>query len=193
MIKDLRIGSQTFHKVLYVFALDAEAADEFEDCNILFVGVGKLNAAYALTKKIALFQPDLVVNLGTAGSSTFNRGTVVCCQRFIQRDMDVTGLGFQKYQTPFSEIPPVLEYGLHIDGIDSAICGSGDSFETSHNCSDYNVFDMEAYSLAWVASKENIPFLCLKYISDGGDDAAGNDWSEQVHKAARALREVLHA
>jgi len=58
-------------------------------------------------------------------------------------------------------------------------------------CNDYNVIDMEAYALAVTAKKENIPFLCLKYISDGADGLAADDWSLNVHKAAKAFKELL--
>jgi adenosylhomocysteine nucleosidase len=61
----------------------------------------------------------------------------------------------------------------------------------NHFCNDYNVIDMEAYALALIAMKENIPFLCLKYISDGADGLAADDWSIHVHKAAKAFKEIL--
>lgn len=176
---------------LFVFALDSEAAGEFDGVNKLMVGVGKVNAAYELTKAICHHRPKLVINLGSAGSNVFKRGEVVCCTRFLQRDMDARGLGFQPYQVPFSNLPAVLEYGISMKGLGEGICGSGDSFETNHFSPDYNVIDMEAYSLALVAMKEQIPFLCLKYISDGADGMAAEDWNEQVHKAAVAFRQVL--
>ncbi len=176
---------------LFVFALDSEAAEEFHQVNKLVVGIGKVNAAYELTKAIYHHKPKLIVNLGSAGSNTFKKGEVVCCTKFIQRDMDVRGLGFELYQTPLSNIPPVLNYGIMIKGLAEGICGTGDSFETNHFASDYNVIDMEAYSFAFVAMKEQIPFLCLKYISDGADGMAAEDWNVQVHKAAVAFKEIL--
>ena len=39
--------------------------------------------------------------------------------------------------------------------------------------------------------KENIPFLCLKYISDGADGNAAEDWTVQVHKAALAYGNIF--
>lgn len=177
--------------MLFVFALDSEAAEEFHDVNKLIVGVGKVNAAYELTKAIFFHKPKLIVNLGSAGSNTFKRGEVVCCTKFLQRDMDVRGLGFDQYQIPFSDIPAVLNYGIKIKGLPEAICGTGDSFETNHFSSDYNVVDMEAYSFAFVAMKEQIPFLCLKYISDGADGMAAEDWNVQVHNAAVAFKKIL--
>lgn len=176
---------------LFVFALDSEAAEEFHHVNKLVVGIGKVNAAYELTKAIYHHQPKLIVNLGSAGSYTFKKGEVVCCTQFIQRDMDVRGLGFELYQTPLSDVPPVLNYGIKIKGLPEGICGTGDSFETNHFASAYNVIDMEAYSFAFIAMKEQIPFLCLKYISDGADGMAAEDWNVQVHKAAVAFKEIL--
>lgn len=177
--------------ILFVFALESEAAEVFGNCNLLFTGIGKINAAYHLTRGISMQKPKLIVNLGSAGSCEFKRGEVVCCTQFVQRDMDVTGLGFRKYETPLSGQEPVLHYGLKLQGLPEGICGTGDSFEMAHACSDYNVLDMEAYTLAWVAMKENIPFLCLKYISDGADGMAAEDWTQQVHHAAFALKKVL--
>lgn len=177
--------------VLFVFALESEAAGEFDDCNKLICGIGKVNAAYGLAKAIQLYQPKLIINLGSAGSNIFERGTVVCCTRFIQRDMDVRGLGYELYQTPLSEEPVLVEYGLALEGMPQGICGTGDNFEMNHYVTAYNVIDMEAFALAHVAKKENIPFLCLKYISDGADGGAAEDWSVQVHKSAVALKKVL--
>ncbi len=178
---------------LFVFALESEAAEEFADCNVLITGIGKVSAAYALTKYIAQHKPAMIINLGSAGSNTFSKGDVVCCTKYIQRDMDVRGLGFQLYETPLSGIAPVLEYGLQINGLLQGICGTGDSFEMNHDVTDYTVVDMEAYPLALIAQKENIPFLCLKYISDGANGDAADDWNELVHKAAVAFRELLFA
>lgn len=176
---------------LYVFALQVEAASEFSDVDKVFTGVGKLHSAFTLLKRIHQKKPRLIINLGSAGSNTFARGEVVCCSRFIQRDMDVTALGFEKYQTPFSEEPVVFEYGYQLSGLPQGICGSGDTFEIDHRVTQYNVIDMEAYTLAWIAKQEQIPFLCLKYISDGADGKAAEHWEEAVQHAAQALKKVI--
>jgi len=181
----------SLENVLFVFALEVEAAEVFNEHNKLLTGIGKVNAACELTKAIHQKKPDLIVNLGSAGSNHFSKGDVVCCTQFVQRDMDVRGLGFKMYETPFSDIPSILNYGLSMEGLPHGICGTGDNFETGHAVTEYNVVDMEAYALAVVAMKEEIPFMCLKYISDGADDNAAEDWSVQVHKAAVAFKEIL--
>lgn len=178
-------------KTLFVFALASEAAEEFEHVNKVVVGIGKVNAAYELTKAIRKHKPQLIINLGSAGSNVFKRSEVVCCTKFIQRDMDVRGLGYKLYETPFSEIDPVLNYGIKIKGLQEGVCGTGDSFEMNHFVSDYNVIDMEAYPLAYISMMEQIPFMCLKYISDGADGTAADDWAVQVHNAAVAFKRIL--
>ncbi|AWG22128.1 nucleosidase [Flavobacterium faecale] len=183
--------SFSIDNVLFVFALEMEAAKVFDNMNTLFTGIGKVNASYELTKRITTQKPDLIVNLGSAGSNYFAKGDVVCCTQFVQRDMDVRGLGYALYETPFAEGPVVLPYGMQKEGLPNGICGTGDNFEMSHAASLYNLVDMEAYALAMIAKKEGIPFLCLKYISDGADDNAAEDWPVLVHKAAVAFGAIF--
>lgn len=187
----MTINGKSYNNILLVFALESEAGNEFENYNNVFVGIGKVKATYHLTKAIQKVNPDLIINLGTAGSTGFDRGSVVNCHRFIQRDMDVRALGFQKFETPFSDESIILEYGLNIQNLPNGICGSGDQFEMEHINPEYNVIDMEAFALAKVAEQEGIDFLCLKYISDGADGNAVDDWTEEVKKASVALKREL--
>ena len=190
----IRINSELSYPiedVLFTFALESEAAKLFDNFPFIICGIGKVNATYHLMKAIQKRKPSLIINLGSAGSNHFHKGDVVCCHQFVQRDMDVRGLGFEQYETPLSGIPPILNYGLSYENLPNGICGTGDSFEMEHAESIYNVVDMEAYALALVAKKEEIPFLCLKYISDGADDNAAEDWTIQVHKAALSFTNVL--
>jgi adenosylhomocysteine nucleosidase len=191
MIKINKKYSFSSEKVLFSFALASEAAEVFKSYHTLITGIGKVNAAYELSKAIQYKRPPLIVNLGSAGSNEFQKGDVVCCTKFVQRDMDVRGLGYAQYETPFSDLPTVLEYGLTMNGLPEGVCGTGDSFEMAHAATLYNVIDMEAYALAVVAMKEKIPFLCLKYISDGADGNAAEDWTALVHKAAVAYGNIL--
>lgn len=110
---------------LYVFAMQEEAGALFEGLPLLITGIGKANAAYALGKAVAREKPGIIVNLGSAGSPVFARNAVICCGRFIQRDMDATALGFDRYQTPFSSLPRMLEYGYEPPQLTHGICGTG--------------------------------------------------------------------
>jgi adenosylhomocysteine nucleosidase len=112
----MTINEKKYNNILLVFALESEAGKEFENYNKVFVGIGKVKATYNLTKAIHENNPDLIINLGT-GSTTFDRGSVVNCSRFIQRDMDVRALGFQNLKHHFPDEPIVLEYGLNIENL----------------------------------------------------------------------------
>ena len=55
-------------------------------------------------------------------------------------------------------------------------CATGDSFINSDEMHTGDVVDMEAYSLAKVCNKYQIPFISFKYISDNAGNDAEKDW-----------------
>ena len=176
-------------------ALPAEGAGRFEKegIEVLYTGVGKVNAAIALTRRLVRLRreghgPPLVVNFGTAGSTRFPARTLVACRRFVDRDMDVAALGFAPGETPFDEMPPVLEFPASFADLPEAVCGTGDSFATRAHDVACDVVDMEAYALAKACRFEGAGFACAKYVSDGADDKAAEHWRENV--AGAALRFV---
>jgi adenosylhomocysteine nucleosidase len=184
-----------------VAALAAECAGVFEQAgvSVLYCGVGKVNAAMMLCRELARYslhqEPmPLVLNFGSAGSRHHPPGTLLACHEFVQRDMDVRGLGFALGVTPFDAAPAVLKFAPVFRHLPSAVCGSGDSFATAASdmqCAivdtQYTVIDMEAYALAKVCWQAHAQFGCAKYVSDGADHAAADDWQRNVHKAADAF------
>ena len=176
-------------KPLIVMALPQEAQAAFDGLPVTFCGVGKVNATHHLTKSLLTERPTHVVNLGTAGSSVHPASSIVNCTAFVQRDMDASALGFARYTTPFDTASqPVLRYGTRHSMFAEAICGSGDNFHTDGHCPDYDVVDMEAYALSHICQREEVRFSCLKYITDGADGSAANDWQTMLTQAAKALR-----
>ncbi len=175
-------------KPLVVMALESESQGKVEGTGleVLYTGVGKVNASYALTKRLAQGErPSLVVNLGSAGSPSFATGEVVSAHRFVQRDMDATGLGFAMGQTPFDDTPLMLECTCVFTQYKHGICGSGDSFLQGASPVPCDIIDMEAFALARVCLREDVPFACVKYITDGADERAHNDWQENLRHAAQ--------
>ncbi len=179
---------------LVVIALEIEAQGLFEQANVsvLYTGLGKVNAALALARKLATLRahgelPSVVVNFGTAGSRSLPTRSVVSCRRFVQRDMDVTGLGFALGETPFESLPVTLEFPAVFDGLPEGVCGTGDRFETGEIPVACDVIDMEAYALAKACLVEHVPFACVKYISDGADGTAADDWQASLPAAAAAF------
>ncbi len=177
-------------RIIVVMALRVESAGVFEAAAVpvLYCGVGKVNAAIALTQELSRYahrghDMPLVVNFGSAGSRRHASGTLVACHEFVQRDMDVRALGFAQGVTPYDEAPSRLSFDP-LFSLPTAICGSGDSFATAESDVDCAVVDMEAYALAKVCWYENARFACVKYVTDGADTSAAHDWQRNVHKAA---------
>lgn len=184
--------------ILIVAALRDETKHHFEERSIpvLYTGIGKVNAAYCLTLELAKSKlqgglPRAVINFGTAGSPVFKTHELVECTRFVQRDMDLSPLGFARGVTPFEDTPAMLEVPKRLRNLPTGICGTGDSFENGAGVMHGDVFDMEAYALAKVCHLEGLPFLSVKYITDGCDHNAHNDWNENLHRAAASFAEVF--
>ena len=177
--------------ILVAMALPAESAGVFQAAgvDVVYTGLGKVNAAVALTRRIARLRheghgPPLVVNFGTAGSARIPARTLVACRHFVDRDMDVAALGFAPGVTPYDELPPMLEFPSLFAGLPEAVCGSSDSFATVDHGPACDVVDMEAYALAKVCRIEGAGFACAKYVSDGADENAALHWKENVAGAA---------
>ncbi|MFA4995363.1 MAG: 5'-nucleosidase [Bdellovibrionales bacterium] len=183
--------------VVVVFALEEEAQGHFDDYDVLYSGVGKVNAAYRLTRSLALRfrnkqnKPKLILNLGSAGSPHFKSGVIVNCTRFIQRDFDATALGSAPYTTPYENTPAVLTNGVRYPDFPDGICGTGDNFSTNGHTPEWTVVDMEAYALAKICFLENISFACLKYITDGADGQAASSWEAGLPKTSEKLRDAM--
>lgn len=180
-----------FPRTRVVMALPAESDGVFEKAGVpvLYCGVGKVNAAIALARELRRYahasRPmPLVLNFGTAGSRVHPTGALVACHEFVQRDMDVRGLGFALGVTPFDPSPPSLRFEPVFAKLATAVCGSGDSFATGACEADCGVLDMEAYALAKVCWLEGAIFACVKFVTDGADHSAAADWHSNVHRAA---------
>ena len=173
-------------KILIVSALEVETQGQLNAYDIVYTGVGKVNATYKMTKFIeswgSEFPYDLVINYGTAGSRKIKKKTLVDCTKFVQRDMDVTGLGFMRGETPFEKEPPLmLETKSDFNPIGrNATCGTGDCFVEDKSQYYGEVVDMEAYAIAKVCYLYDIPFISFKYITDGADEQAHEDWEKNL-------------
>ena len=180
-------ASELDKKTLIVCALEVETQGQLDDYDVLYTGVGKVNATFELTRKFGKYGSyipyNMVINYGTAGSRKIKKKTLVDCTKFIQRDMDVTGLGFMRGVTPFEQDPPfvIQQQNVEFNPIGrNATCGSGDNFVEDKTNYYGEVVDMEAYALAKVCYLYDIPFISFKYITDGADEQAHEDWEANL-------------
>ena len=95
----------------------------------LRTGIGKVKSAYYLTDALNRLQPDLVINIGTAGTVGHRVGDIFVCRRFVDRDLQkVQGLGVD-CRLDVSGLLEEKGYCLHWQGTDG-VCNTGDSFLT---------------------------------------------------------------
>jgi len=199
--------------ILITVALKIEFQEEIPDnCELIYTGVGKVNATYNLTRKLESMNklPSYILNYGTAGSKDLKIGEIVDCTRFIQHDMYLKEFGLNPGQTAFefdqyeqNEPPVILNFKSENKNPikKNYICASGDKFVTKFedNFLDiektYNekisVIDMEAYALAKVSYLYKIPFISFKYISDNLNSTGVSDWEQHVRQGANQFRELL--
>lgn len=172
---------------IILVALESELPrNVLPDWTIIYTGVGKVNASIAASKAILSYQPDMMLNYGTAGSLVPSIHGLIEIGQFIERDMNVEALGFAKGLTPFEEdIAISFGYG-------EIRCGTGDQFVTSTPDVMTEVVDMEAYALAKCAQFHGCDFRALKYISDMADDTAANDWQSNQANGASLFVEWLN-
>ena len=153
--------------------------------NILYTGVGKINASYYASKAIFQFKPETIINFGTAGTLRSDLSGLHEVSIFKQRDMDAKGLGFVLGETPFDKISTINSNRKGLS------CGTGDSFVEEKPKLLTDLVDMEAYALAKICKLSKVNFICYKYISDNANSEASGDWNENLKKGALAFSKLL--
>lgn len=177
-------------KFIIVAALEMETPELEQFAPIVHTGVGKLNAAIKLYEAILHYQPDLVINYGTAGSINGKAG-LLKVDTFVQRDMDVRGLDIPRGITPFSEENSLPKP----EGI---VLGTGDSFVTDVATQlegldiSIDLIDMEAYALYKVCQHHQTAFECYKFVTDDTTENASIDWVENVANGAKLFAQLMH-
>lgn len=173
-----------------IMALPNESKGLFEAAGIEvhYSGIGKVNAAFKAFEVIQKTGCTTLLNLGTAGSSHFDAHALVEVIQFVQRDMDVSALGFAVGVTPLDhDHPAEIQLDAYFENLEKGICGTGDSFETAQPKVACNLVDMEGYAIAKVCKKLGVRCISVKYITDGANDTAHLDWEENLLLGAQKL------
>lgn len=164
-------------------------------------GIGKVQAAMTATLLCSQYDPEIVINTGSAGGigAGLNIGDVVISTKLAYHDVDVEG--YEKGQLPTKELyfnadkelvgkisqaaeDNNLKYhkGLIVSG-DQFIGSSEQNTNILSNFPDALASEMEGAAVAQVCSEFNIPFVVIRAMSDVGDDSANVDFDEFVVKA----------
>lgn len=153
----------------------ARAPDGFE---VIYTGVGKVNAASAATLAILALRPRLVINYGTAGKIAAGLHGLHEVADVVQRDMMAMPLA-PRGRTPFAP-----EFDRLSSGQPGIVCGTGDSFVTTTDPwlveTNIDLVDMELFAIAHVCQRHGVPWRAFKFITDDANDFAAEHWTANV-------------
>ena len=169
--------------VLFVADKDEISPDEVP-FPVVITGMGKMRMFSGLVKwreTLPEGSTPVILNIGSAGSAKYPIGTIVPCTRFINGGCEL--------------VDDCIE--VQADG---ASVFSGDYFMSTQTFSpeqvkqlsqQYDLFDMEAYAVAQFCKMYDIPFYCLKAVSDNLD---GNlkDWRGILSDIRARFTELLN-
>ncbi len=157
----------------------------------VMTGVGKVNAACAVTRALTEFKPSLVVNFGTAGAVRAGLGGLLEVSRVIQHDINAEPLA-PRGRTPFE--PGLDEFASGWPGV---VCATGDRFVTGHDPwlaeRAVDLVDMELFAIAAACRRAGTPWRSFKYVTDAANEDAGRDWQANVHLGQDLFVERLGA
>ena len=153
-------------KILVLTAVDdeldkARAPEGFE---VIYTGVGKVNASSGATLALLVLRPTLVINYGTTRKIDDKLAGLVEVAAVVQRDMMAMPLA-PRGSTPFS---PGLD--RLSSGHGTVTCGTGDSLVTAEDPwlaeNGIDIVDMELFAIAHVCQRHSIPWRAFKYLTD---------------------------
>lgn len=179
-----------YNKIAVLVALPEELKGI---ANTFYTNVGKVNATMKTLQVINEFNPDMIINYGTAGTVNNKHSGLVEVDVIVQRDM-ITEPQAPRGVTPFEKDntagPIMLNTGTNIT------LGTGDSFVQEHDpwfeYANIDIVDMEAYGIAKVCQLNNTPFKCFKYVTDFADKNAMENWTENVSNGQQAFTEKFN-
>ena len=167
-------------KILVLTALDSELdkARAPEGVEVIYSGVGKVNAASGATLALLVLRPALVINYGTVGRINTTLSGLVEVAHVVQRDMMAMPL-VPRGRTPYSSNLDRLS-----SGFDGVTCGTGDSFATSGDPwlteNSVDLVDMELFAIAHVCQRHSIPWRAFKFIADDANNLVADHWIADV-------------
>lgn len=161
-------------------------------------GIGKVNCAYLTTKMLMRFKPQLMINIGVAGSldSNLEIFNTIIATSVAQHDMHVAGWpkGFKEDRTLVKIDDSLLKDLKKIKFTYPLIFGpivSGDVFVEKKHIADILRFypealavEMEGAALAWVCERCHVKWLVIRSISDLSNKQNNDLTYEQFVKEA---------
>lgn len=168
----------------YTGRKNAYLSGEVGNISVILVqsGIGKVNAAQAVTELICTYDVDAIISQGVAGSlGEAKTGDVIAstaCQYWDVWCGKPNSKGqVQGMPVAFASSADLFQKVLNIKGVKAGVIVSGDTFIDNAKakakiCKEYvgaKAVDMESAAIAQVCHIYDKPFLALRVISDGCD------------------------
>lgn len=184
-------------KILITHAVPEEFIDiqnNEADIQQICTGIGKTKSAYLLTKSIIEKRPELVINMGTAGTIKHKVGDIFVADLFVDRDFEATRLPGVEFEINAKSLLGNAESlrNWFENYENKGICSTGDTFITELSNFKADIVDMEAYSQAFVCQCFNIPFVSVKYITDIIGQNSVKHWEAKLADARESLSDWFY-
>lgn len=187
-------------RLLFVMATEHEYGPHLRQrITPLITGVGPVEAAVTVSAGLAALAaegtlPDAVVSLGSAGSRTLHHAGLYQIRSVAYRDMDATALGFAKGQTPFLDLPIVVEVQPRIPGLPAVRISTGANIVSgdAYDGIEADMVDMESFAVLRACDRFDVPMIGLRGVSDGRAELTGlHDWTEYLHVIDEKLADAI--
>lgn len=180
-------------KILIAYALEDERINiELRNHEVIYLktGVGKVSSAARLMQAMLTLTPDIVINIGTAGTVNHEVGTIMICNQFIDRDIKSVNIPDTIYSIDMTQLTD--KYINKELSIKYGTCNTGDSFLTELEHADNDMYDMEAFAEAYVCKMLGKPFLSVKYATDQIGRNSIKHWKDKLNDARIALTQFFN-
>lgn len=175
------------------------------DIVLLKSGIGKVNAAMSTAILLEKYNPDVVINTGSAGgyNPKLQVGDLVISNEVVHHDVDVTIFGYEYGQVP--QLPATFKAdqkliqaatkaASNFKGVHAVqgIIATGDSFMNDpkrvefvrEKFSNLQAVEMEGAAIAQVAYQFNKPFVVIRSLSDIAGQESHISFDQFLEKAA---------
>lgn len=171
---------------------------------LLKSGIGKVNAAIGTAIMLERFQPDCILNTGSAGGfgADLEIGDVVISSKVCQHDFDLTVFGYEHGQVP--QMPPafipdaklveIAEHSIQkVQNVKTVkgLIATGDAFvhepekvaEMRAKFPDMMAVEMEAGAIAQTCFRYGTPFIIFRALSDIAGKESNLSFKEFLEQA----------
>ena len=189
-----------------------------KDAVVCVSGVGKVNAAATTQAIIMKYAPELIINIGVAGTTTreLGIGDFVVGSSYVQFDVDTSPVGDPKYMIsginkimiePNNELcekavatakklfPNKKVVSGRIASSDKFVGGQNAYLKDEVIALGASCVEMESGAIAHVALLNNVSYIAVRTISDSADGEAPDSFAEfcaaSAHNAEAWLMEFI--